>query len=304
MSISCEASTRSARWLVTLCLAFVAVLSMNGGFVASVVATPIPGECFGQAPTISGSGVISGTDGDDVIAGSDGVDIVDGGGGNDLICGGAGEDVLLGGAGEDLIAGGSDNDAIDGQDGNDELIGDESDDLLLGSVGDDVLDGGEGNDVLHGDTGVNTLSGGNGSDWLNGGGQLSTCEPSDDDRMVACVDVAKAEFFPDATSDEIEGSDRNEACLLIGDVLETTGGSAFAYDCGQGATPEPNEADDLTSDDGENAEDDSTLGTDDARDDGGDEDSAGDDVVGEDDEIVDDDLSDDEPEEDGSNPDV
>jgi hypothetical protein len=76
-------------------------------------------QCFGFPPTISGSGVLVGTDGPDVIVGSDGVDVLDGKGGDDKLCGQDGADLLIGGAGDDQLDGGAGNDSLHGGDGMD-----------------------------------------------------------------------------------------------------------------------------------------------------------------------------------------
>jgi hypothetical protein len=54
--------------------------------------------CLGGRATITGSGIIDGTEGDDVIVGSGVGDTIDGGGGGDLVCGLGGNDARAGGA--------------------------------------------------------------------------------------------------------------------------------------------------------------------------------------------------------------
>lgn len=66
-----------------------------------------PSECDGIAitNTITGSGIITGTDGNDWIIGSDGIDTIDGLGGNDCIEAKGGDDVIDGGVNLDLTPG-------------------------------------------------------------------------------------------------------------------------------------------------------------------------------------------------------
>lgn len=123
---------------------------------ALIVAATLPlaapaGEetCFGSAPTLTGSGMIVGTDGDDVIVGSDGNDTIQGRFGNDKLCGGDGDDQLGGGPGDDELDGGA---------GNDTLAGGPGDDTLLGGEGDDSMNGGTENDVCDGGAGTNTAA--------------------------------------------------------------------------------------------------------------------------------------------------
>ena len=52
---------------------------------------------------ISGSGVVTGTEGNDLILGSSGADTIDGLGGNDCILGGGGIDSCIGGIGTDIF---------------------------------------------------------------------------------------------------------------------------------------------------------------------------------------------------------
>lgn len=301
----------------TKLLSFVVVIAigMTGALVpetslgAVVAASQETASCFDTEPTITGEGVISGTDGDDVILGSDSDDVIDGGGGNDLVCGGGGNDVLLGGTGDDRLSGGSGNDAIDGQDGNDELIGDDGDDLAFGSAGDDILSGGSGSDVLHGDAGVNQLDGGDDNDYVNGGGQLSTCIAFEGDVLAVCVEESSGQFVEGTVGAAETLStlpiERNDGCLLVSELALTLSGGAVMYECVNDATPEPAESDDLTVDAIDNSDDDSTLGNDDSLD-GDDSDNVEvDDVVSDEDNVVDDDLSVDDQEEDApADPDV
>ena len=56
---------------------------------------------------VSGSGVITGTEGNDLIIGSSGNDTINGQGGDDCILGGAGDDTIDGGDGSDVCIGGA-----------------------------------------------------------------------------------------------------------------------------------------------------------------------------------------------------
>jgi hypothetical protein len=103
--------------------------------------------CSGSPATITGSGMIVGTDGADVIVGSDGSDVIQGRDGNDKLCGGAGDDQIGGGPGDD---------EIDGGPGNDNLSGGAGDDTVLGGDGDDTLQGGPDTDACDGGAGTNT----------------------------------------------------------------------------------------------------------------------------------------------------
>lgn len=91
--------------------------------------------CGGLAPTIVGSGWISGTAGNDVILGSPGDDQIDAGGGADVVCGMAGNDTVLGGPGIDTVYGGDGDDQISGQAGDDQLRGNAGDDLCVKGSG-------------------------------------------------------------------------------------------------------------------------------------------------------------------------
>ena len=74
-----------------------------------------PFDCHGITLTqiISGSGILTGTDGNDLILGSSGADSIDGRGGNDCILGGGGDDSITGGEGNDICIGGPGTDAFD-----------------------------------------------------------------------------------------------------------------------------------------------------------------------------------------------
>lgn len=100
--------------------------------------------CFGSTPTMTGSGMIVGTDGDDVILGGDGNDVIQGRGGNDKLCGGGGNDQIGGGPGNDQVDGGAGNDALAGGPGDDTLLGGDGDDSMTGGTETDVCDGGPG----------------------------------------------------------------------------------------------------------------------------------------------------------------
>jgi Ca2+-binding RTX toxin-like protein len=100
--------------------------------------------CFGSPATITGSGMIPGTDGADVIVGSDGNDVIQGRDGNDKLCGGAGDDEIGGGPGDDQIDGGPGNDNLLGGAGNDTIVGGDGDDTMQGGADTDGCDGGAG----------------------------------------------------------------------------------------------------------------------------------------------------------------
>lgn len=69
---------------------------------------------MGERATITGSGIIDGTDGDDVIVGSGAIDTITGKRGDDLVCGGGGEDQINGGPGTDELDGGPGDDRLRG----------------------------------------------------------------------------------------------------------------------------------------------------------------------------------------------
>ena len=119
-------------------------------------------------PTISGSGVITGTSGDDVIYGSAGADQIDGLGGDDIICAGGGNDTIDAGDGDDVVHGEDGRDTIFGRLGNDVLFGDGSDDTIDGNFDDDRIDGGPGEDVLIGSVGEDRVFGGANNDTIRG----------------------------------------------------------------------------------------------------------------------------------------
>jgi hypothetical protein len=74
-----------------------------------------PSACAGLqrlTQIISGSGIITGTEGNDLILGSSGADVIDGLGGDDCILGGGGDDQVTGGDGTDICIGGPGTDTF------------------------------------------------------------------------------------------------------------------------------------------------------------------------------------------------
>jgi Ca2+-binding RTX toxin-like protein len=73
-----------------------------------------PSTCVGWTLTnlISGSGIITGTEGNDLIIGSSSADTIDGLGGDDCILGGGGDDQITGGDGTDICIGGPGTDTF------------------------------------------------------------------------------------------------------------------------------------------------------------------------------------------------
>lgn len=73
-----------------------------------------PSACAGLSLVnlVTGSGILTGTEGNDLILGSTGADVIDGLGGNDCILGGGGADTITGGDGSDVCLGGADIDAL------------------------------------------------------------------------------------------------------------------------------------------------------------------------------------------------
>ncbi|WP_328314367.1 FG-GAP-like repeat-containing protein [Streptomyces sp. NBC_00442] len=126
--------------------------------IATVTIAVTPG-CRGLAATITGNGVVNGTNGADVIVTGDGSDSVSGNGGNDTICTFGGNDAVSAGSGDDYIDGGGGNDAISGGDGND---------IVHGGAGSDALSGGAGTDIVVGGAGSDSLAGGSGTDVCAG----------------------------------------------------------------------------------------------------------------------------------------
>lgn len=133
--------------------------------------------CFGKVATITGSGVVTGTNGNDVIITGNGADTVDGRGGNDLICTHGGDDFVRGGTGNDQISAGNGNDNAGGQAGNDLVQGVNGNDEIQGSEGDDTLRAGFGNDKVNGGDGADRLFGDENNDLLDGGaGAPDSCD--------------------------------------------------------------------------------------------------------------------------------
>ena len=124
--------------------------------------------CFGQPATITGNGVVTGTEGDDVIITGNGNDVVDGKGGNDRICTRGGDDHARGGAGNDRLNSGNGNDNTGGQSGNDIVQSTGGNDDVQGGDGQDHVQGGEGNDTLNGGNDVDAVEGQGGNDLLAG----------------------------------------------------------------------------------------------------------------------------------------
>jgi Ca2+-binding RTX toxin-like protein len=145
-----------------------------------VSAGPPPDLCFGQPATITGNGVVAGTEGDDVIITGNGNDVVDGKGGNDRICTRGGDDHARGGAGNDRLNSGNGNDNTGGQSGNDIVQSTGGDDDVQGGDGMDHVTGGEGDDTLNGGNDVDALEGQGGNDLLAGNaGSPDYCDGGD-----------------------------------------------------------------------------------------------------------------------------
>jgi Ca2+-binding RTX toxin-like protein len=132
-------------------------------------APPPSGDlCFGQPATITGNGVVVGTEGDDVIITGNGNDTVDGKGGNDRICTRGGDDHARGGAGNDRLNSGNGNDNTGGQSGNDIVQSTGGNDDVQGGDGMDHVTGGEGNDTLNGGNDADAVEGEGGNDLVAG----------------------------------------------------------------------------------------------------------------------------------------
>jgi Ca2+-binding RTX toxin-like protein len=131
-------------------------------------APPAADLCFGQPATITGNGVVNGTEGDDVIITGNGNDVVDGKGGNDRICTRGGDDHARGGAGNDRLNSGNGNDNTGGQSGNDIVQSTGGNDDVQGGDGMDHVQGGEGNDTLNGGNDADAVEGQGGNDLLAG----------------------------------------------------------------------------------------------------------------------------------------
>ncbi|MBL8102585.1 MAG: hypothetical protein JNM02_08660 [Anaerolineales bacterium] len=78
-----------------------------------------PAACAGISVTnlVSGSGMLTGSEGNDLIIGGSGVDEINGLGGNDCILGGGGDDLFTGGDGNDVCVGGAGTDLFAGCEG-------------------------------------------------------------------------------------------------------------------------------------------------------------------------------------------
>ncbi|MCB9110646.1 MAG: hypothetical protein H6634_05310 [Anaerolineales bacterium] len=78
-----------------------------------------PSACAGLSLSnlVTGSGVLTGTEGNDLILASSGADIIDGLGGSDCIVGGGGDDIITGGNDADICIGGDGNDTFIGCEG-------------------------------------------------------------------------------------------------------------------------------------------------------------------------------------------
>ncbi|MEU8775437.1 FG-GAP-like repeat-containing protein [Streptomyces sp. NPDC048606] len=125
----------------------------------ATVTVNVSAGCNGLAATITGNGIVNGTNGADVIVTGNGNDSVSGNGGNDTIC-------AFGG--NDAVSAGSGNDHVDGGDGNDSISGGDGTDTVKGGAGGDALSGGNGNDTVVGGADSDTLSGGSGADVCAG----------------------------------------------------------------------------------------------------------------------------------------
>ncbi len=105
------------------------------------------GQCAWQRPcTISGSGLLRGTEGPDVICGSPRSDRLEGLGGDDQLIGLGGDDQVYGGAGDDALFGGTGNDVLAGMAGSDFSSGGPGDDRIYADAG-ERLDPGAGADL-------------------------------------------------------------------------------------------------------------------------------------------------------------
>jgi Tol biopolymer transport system component len=109
--------------------------------------------------TVSGAGVITGTNRDDVICGSSGKDRIFAGNGRDVVYAGGGADEIVAGNGQDIVF---------AEQGNDVLSGDNGEDTLFGDQGNDRVSGGRGDDVVSGSEGTDHVSGGQGTDECYG----------------------------------------------------------------------------------------------------------------------------------------
>jgi Ca2+-binding RTX toxin-like protein len=204
-----------------------------------------PPNCDGLAPTVFGSGSITGTAGADVIVGSPGADTIQGLGGNDTICGLDGNDIIYDGPGKDTVraSGGDDTlyqpgtadvgDVLDGGAGtdlvsyqtratgvtltidanaNDGAAGEA--DRIVANV--ENLTSGAGNDSLTGNAGPNKLIGGSGDDSVNGGGGNDTVDGgagNDNLRGTGGIDTVLGGSGDDTVD---EGASANGADVING----------------------------------------------------------------------------------------
>lgn len=183
-------------------LGVVAATALVGGATVPSAAAA-PATCFGKRATITGHGLVVGTEGPDVIVTSR-RSTVRGRGGDDRICGaytmhgGAGNDrihfgrtfdtdfmevtggegrdrivvsshadvVIVTGAGADAVETGSGWQYVDAGAGLDSVTTGRGDDEIHGGAGADVLDGRQGRDEITGDGGDDLLRGGDGADRL------------------------------------------------------------------------------------------------------------------------------------------
>ncbi len=131
------------------------ILVSGNGTMTRLLGDPVP-ACEGKRATVSGTGLVLGSNGDDVITTGEDADRVYAGAGNDAVCTYGGDDRVDGAAGVDRLYGGAGNDALDGGDGNDNLFGEAGDDTLLGGLANDRLNGGAGTDTADGGPGTDT----------------------------------------------------------------------------------------------------------------------------------------------------
>jgi hypothetical protein len=123
------------------------VMNADGSGQQRITSNPgFDGHCAWQRPcTITGSGLVRGTEGADVICGSSGNDRLEGLGGNDQLLGLGGDDQLYGGAGDDALFGGVGNDGLAGLSGTDFSSGGPGNDRIVADAGERV-DPGAGRD--------------------------------------------------------------------------------------------------------------------------------------------------------------
>jgi hypothetical protein len=114
--------------IVLLGLIALVIASVATAFAAGITTTPSnigiqtapitaeeikPDACYALTLTniVSGTGMITGTNGNDLIIGSSGNDTIDGLGGNDCIESGGGDDIIDGNDGTDICIGGTGTDS-------------------------------------------------------------------------------------------------------------------------------------------------------------------------------------------------